>query len=115
MAEYKLKMTQDEKTTVQNALIIMRYSSAVDEILAEKLDALIAQLAYDSNAVRSHGVSRVSGFASLFKYSKRSRIAPGCLTSGSQFGHTAPPAPAAVLSAEMHLKKNCCKTVRQGL
>jgi hypothetical protein len=44
MAEYKLKMTQDEKTTVQNALINMRYSSAVDEILAEKLDALIAQL-----------------------------------------------------------------------
>ena len=44
MAEYKLKMTQDEKTTVQNALISMRYSSAVDEILAEKLDALIAQL-----------------------------------------------------------------------
>ncbi len=77
MAEYKLKMTQDEKTTVQNALINMRYSSAVDEILAEKLDALIAQLAYDSNAVRAHGVSRVSGFASLFKYSKRSRIAPG--------------------------------------
>ena len=55
MAEYKLKMTQDEKTTVQNALINMRYSSAVGEILAEKLDALIAQLAYDSNAVRSHG------------------------------------------------------------
>ena len=25
MAEYKLKMTQDEKTTVQNALINMRY------------------------------------------------------------------------------------------
>ena len=44
MAEYKLKMTQDEKTTVQNALINMRYSSAVDEILAEKLDALIVQL-----------------------------------------------------------------------
>ena len=44
MAEYKLKMTQDEKTTVQNALINMRYSSTVDEILAEKLDALIAQL-----------------------------------------------------------------------
>ena len=44
MAEYKLKMTQDEKTTVHNALINMRYSSAVDEILAEKLDALIAQL-----------------------------------------------------------------------
>lgn len=110
MAEYKLKMTQDEKTTVQNALINMRYSSAVDEILlAKKLDALIAQLAYDSNAVRSHGVSRVSGFASLFKYSKRSRIAPGCLTSGSQFGHTAPPAPAAVLSAEMHLEKTVAK------
>ncbi len=44
MAEYKLKMTQDEKTTVQNALINMRYSSAVDEILAEKPDALTAQL-----------------------------------------------------------------------
>lgn len=36
MAEYKLKMTQDEKTTVQNALINMRYSSAVDEILADE-------------------------------------------------------------------------------
>jgi|GEM_PF-2125985 len=67
MAKYKLKMTQDEKTTVQNALINMRYSSAVDEILAEKLDALIAQLAYDSNAVRSHGVSRVSGSVSFFE------------------------------------------------
>ena len=67
MAEYKLKTTQDEKTTVQNALINMRYSSAVDEILAEKLDALIAQLAYDSNADRSHGVSRVSGSVSFFE------------------------------------------------
>lgn len=70
MAEYKLKMTQDEKTTLQNALINMRYSSAVDEILAEKLDALIAQLAYDSNAVRSHGVSRVSGSVSFFRIIK---------------------------------------------
>lgn len=44
MAEYKFKMTQDEKSVIQNALINMRYTSAVDEILAEKLDALIAQL-----------------------------------------------------------------------
>lgn len=44
MAEYKLKMTQYEKSVIQNALINMRYTSAVDEILAEKLDALIAQL-----------------------------------------------------------------------
>ncbi len=44
MAEYKMSMTQDEKSVIQNALINMRYTSAVDEILAEKLDALIAQL-----------------------------------------------------------------------
>lgn len=44
MAEYKMNMTQDEKSVIQNALINMRYTSAVDEILAEKLDALIAQL-----------------------------------------------------------------------
>ena len=44
MAEYKMSMTQDEKSVIQNALISMRYTSAVDEILAEKLDALIAQL-----------------------------------------------------------------------
>ena len=44
MAEYKMSMTKDEKSVIQNALINMRYSSAVDEILAEKLDALIAQL-----------------------------------------------------------------------
>ena len=44
MAEYKMSMTQDEKSVIQNALINMPYSSAVDEILAEKLDALIAQL-----------------------------------------------------------------------
>ena len=44
MAEYKMSMTQDEKSDIQNALINMRYTSAVDEILAEKLDALIAQL-----------------------------------------------------------------------
>lgn len=39
-----MSMTQDEKSVIQNALINMRYTSAVDEILAEKLDALIAQL-----------------------------------------------------------------------
>lgn len=44
MAEYKMSMTQDEKSVIQNAIINMRYTSAVDEILAEKLDALIAQL-----------------------------------------------------------------------
>lgn len=44
MAEYKMSMTQDEKSVIQNALINMRYTSAVDEILAEKLDTLIAQL-----------------------------------------------------------------------
>ena len=44
MSEYKMSMTQDEKSVIQNALINMRYTSAVDEILAEKLDALIAQL-----------------------------------------------------------------------
>lgn len=44
MAEYKMSMTQDEKSVIQNALINMRYTSVVDEILAEKLDALIAQL-----------------------------------------------------------------------
>ena len=44
MAEYKMSMTQDEKSVIQNALINMRYTSAVDEMLAEKLDALIAQL-----------------------------------------------------------------------
>jgi hypothetical protein len=44
MAEYKMSMSQDEKSVIQNALINMRYTSAVDEILAEKLDALIAQL-----------------------------------------------------------------------
>ena len=42
MAEYKLKMTQDEKTTVQNALINMRYSSAVDEI--DKLVRLVVHI-----------------------------------------------------------------------
>lgn len=44
MSEYKMSMTQDEKSVIQNALINMRYTSAVDEILAEKLDALIAQI-----------------------------------------------------------------------
>gem|GEM_PF-3430107 len=44
MAEYKMSMTRDEKSVIQNALINMRYTSVVDEIIAEKLDALIAQL-----------------------------------------------------------------------
>ena len=74
-----------------------------------RVGCILKSLLYKIKCVINKHASRVSGFASLFKYSKRSRIAPGCLTSGSQFGHTAPPAPAAVLSAEMHLEKTVAK------
>lgn len=41
MPKYNISISQDEKTTIQNALINMRYSSAVDEELAEALNELI--------------------------------------------------------------------------
>jgi len=43
MPKYNINISQDEKTTIQNALINMRYSSAVDEELAEALNELISR------------------------------------------------------------------------
>ena len=43
MILYNITFSQDEKTTIQNALINMRYSSAVDEELAEALNELISR------------------------------------------------------------------------
>lgn len=42
MSKYTVSLDQTEKTTIQNALINMRYSSAVDEELAEALNELIS-------------------------------------------------------------------------
>ena len=43
MTKYNITFSQDEKTTIQNALINMRYSSAVDDELAEALGELISK------------------------------------------------------------------------
>ena len=43
MSKYTVSLNQTEKTTIQNALINMRYSSAVDEELAEALNELISR------------------------------------------------------------------------
>ncbi|MBR5947325.1 MAG: hypothetical protein IKZ82_01590 [Clostridia bacterium] len=43
MSEYRVSLNQDEKTTIQNALINMRYSSAMDDELAEALSELISR------------------------------------------------------------------------
>lgn len=43
MTKYNISISQDEKTTIQNALINMRYSSAVDDELAEALSELISR------------------------------------------------------------------------
>lgn len=43
MSKYTVSLDQTEKTTIQNALINLRYSSAVDEELAEALNELISR------------------------------------------------------------------------
>ncbi|MBQ4429484.1 MAG: hypothetical protein II871_06895 [Clostridia bacterium] len=43
MILYNITFSQTEKTTIQNALINMRYSSAVDDELAEALNELISR------------------------------------------------------------------------